>query len=159
MKVLTTTVTSTTLVKVTCTLMECRPRLVRVVAPVAVLVMVNSIFIFNIIVAFVYTCVSVGGCLHVGTDTLCCVWWWGSVSERGFTFSGAGFVLLTVNVTIVVINFLLVAKPDSARKCFRPSVFDMHHVGITPTMYFFNFVFVVCNVIHGPGSGARIIGS
>lgn len=62
-------------------------------------------------------------------------------------------MLLTVNVVIVVVKFLLVDKPNSARATFRPSVFDMHHVGITPIIYFLKFVFVVCNVLEGPGSG------
>lgn len=73
-------------------------------------------------------------------------------SGRGFTFSGIGFVLLTVKVTVIVVNFLLVAKPASSRALFRPSVFDMHEVGITPIIYLFNFMSVVCTMLHGPGA-------
>lgn len=86
--------------------------------------------------------VSMGGLVWVAVN-----------SGRGFTFSGAGFVLLTVNVTIIVLNFVLVAKPSSSRAIFRTSVFDIEEVGITPIIYFLNFVFVVCNIVHGPGAG------
>ncbi len=66
---------------------------------------------------------------------------------RGLTLKGAGFVLVTVNVIVVVTNLLLVANPDSARARFRPSVFDAHHVIITPLIYFMKFMFVVFTVV------------
>ncbi len=78
-----------------------------------------------------------------------------SVSGEGFTFSGAGFVLLTVNVTVMVVKFVLVSKTKDARATFGPRVFDMEHVGMTPLMYLFNFLFVICTVLRGPTSPGR----
>lgn len=73
------------------------------------------------------------------------------------TFSGVGFVLLTVNVTVIVVNFLLVDNTNSGRRSFSTSVFDAHHVMITPAIALVNFLSVVCTIVHGPGSGWRFV--
>ncbi len=72
---------------------------------------------------------------------------WCVVYVGGFTFREIGCVLVTIDVYVIVLNFVLVDNKRSARRLCSTHVFSIHHIGLTPTIAFFNFVVVVITVV------------